>query len=125
MAAKKKRSSIPRYKKMRRAQRLDTAISWIEVSPGKNIVKGYANHFAVDPVTAIIELRMLGFTISADYESSVKQSIKNRSRQKKMRKEQKTKFDEVPGVNSDADFAFIAGYTSGEVPGHSYKRSWH
>ena len=45
------------------------ATCWVEQYKGKDIVAGYATGFAVDPPCAVIELRMLGVTIDAEWES--------------------------------------------------------
>ncbi|XZE56195.1 hypothetical protein SH139x_002291 [Planctomycetaceae bacterium SH139] len=52
---------------MKRAGRLIAARSWLSAYTGKNIVRGYCKHFAVDWRCAAIELQMLGVKIDPDY----------------------------------------------------------
>lgn len=72
---KKNRNRGPRRKRMRRPVRLQAAVKWRSGYGGKNIVPGYARWFGVDLVCAIIELRMLGVAIDAEYEQRVRRTI--------------------------------------------------
>jgi hypothetical protein len=49
-----------------------TTTAWVRRYAGKNIVKGYSNWFAVDPLCAIIELRRLGVAIEEQYEKQIR-----------------------------------------------------
>ena len=46
---------------------------------GKNVVRGYARWFGVDVLCAIVELRMLGTTVPAEYEAQIRQTIAARN----------------------------------------------
>jgi hypothetical protein len=60
---------------MRRTARLQAAVKWRSGYGGKNIVHGYARWFGVDLVCAVVELRMLGVAIEAEYEQQIRRSI--------------------------------------------------
>ena len=51
------------------------APTWLPTYGGKNIVRGYARWYAVDRICAIIELRMLGVAVPAEYEAQVRLTI--------------------------------------------------
>jgi len=118
MAAKKKRESSNNRAKTTqpRSSRLLKGKTWISSYAGKNIVRGYAKHFRVDLLCAIKELRLLGIMISELYEQSVQQTLAAQASQKKFTEEQKTSFTAEGMSDSDDDFVFIIGYTSGGVP---------
>lgn len=65
----------PRRKRMRRAARLQSAATWLPSYGGKDIVRGYARWYAVDRLCAIVELRMLGVAVAAEYEAQVRLTI--------------------------------------------------
>jgi hypothetical protein len=97
--------------------RLKLAKDWVKLYPGKNIVKGYAKNFGVDKLCAIKELRLSGIEISEEYENQIRQSIEEIKRQKKLRKEKgEQELKSLTDFDSDENFAFIAGYTSGGFP---------
>ena len=102
---------------MKRKYRLSSAKAWIPNYSGKNIVKGYANWFGTDLICSIKELRMNGVLVSEEYEKKVLNSIKANlaAKQKKDEIANQMKFKEL-GIESDGNFAFIAGYTSGGMP---------
>jgi hypothetical protein len=103
-------------KAVNRTKRLKLAPRWINAYTGKNMVRGYARHFSVDLICAITELRMLGFTVSENYELAVKRSIADRSLQKKKRREAKTSAANSPDEMNNGEFIFVAGYTSNGFP---------
>ena len=72
---KKNRNLGPRRKRMRRPARLMAAPKWLPTYGGKDIVRGYARWYAVDRICAIIELRMLGVAVPAEYEAHVRCTI--------------------------------------------------
>ena len=119
MARKKKRQPGPRRKRMTRQGRLSSAktTDWVKQYGGKNIVKGYAKWFSVDPLCAVIELRMLGVNISPEREAQIRASIEARAAEK-LRKKNAAVDAELEDLYSDSDdtFAYIAGYTPGGVP---------
>jgi hypothetical protein len=55
------------------------AVKWRSGYGGKNIVRGYARWFGVDPICAITELRMLGVAVDPDYEAQLRQTIAARA----------------------------------------------
>ena len=118
MARKKKSRQAPRRKRMTRRGRVSAARAtrWVEQYKGKDIVAGYANWFAVDPLCAVIELRMLGVTIGAERESRMKAAIEARTTERKRRQELRAPQLEQLPPDSDETFAFIAGYTSAGAP---------
>jgi hypothetical protein len=72
---KKNRYLGPRRKRMRRPARLMSAATWLPSYTGKNIVRGYARWYGVDLLCAIVELRMLGVAVAAEYEAQVRLTI--------------------------------------------------
>jgi hypothetical protein len=110
-----KKSDTPKRKRMNRSGRLQSAKGWICVYRGKNLVQGYAKHFGTNLLLAIFELRILGITVSTEYEEAIKRSMADRAKQKqsisKLAKEH-----EAPNNWEDENFSFIAGYTSGGAP---------
>lgn len=90
-------------------------MSWIKEYNGKNIISGYAKWFGVDKICAIKELKMIGVEISEALENQIKASIKSRIEQKRILRE-KRKIAENMLIESDENFAFIAGYTSAGFP---------
>ncbi|MFN8742020.1 MAG: hypothetical protein ACK5YR_19000 [Pirellula sp.] len=68
MAKKKKNRYLgPRVKRMNRKQRLIVGRKWLEEYTGKNKVRGYCKHFAVDWRCAVVELTSFGVPISPEY----------------------------------------------------------
>ena len=103
-------------KTLNRTKRLKLAPRWISAYTGKNSVRGYARHFSVDLICAIIEMRMLGYPVLEEYELAVKRSIADRSLQRKKREKAKAAAANPPDDISNGEFIFIAGYTSNGVP---------
>jgi len=114
---KRKKTLAPRHNRMDRKRRLDSAKHWIAKYKGKNIIKGYKNHFGVDWLCAIKELQMLGVGLDPEYVEKLKLSVKNRIIEKQRFKERK-KQDLANEISWDSDqtFAYIAGYTSAGFP---------
>ena len=105
---------------MNREQRLKSARStcWLEKYEGKNPVKGYRKAFGVDILCAVEELKLLGMTISKEYEDQLKLTVKNRieaKRRKRARREEEGE-KQIHGLDQDEYFGFIAGYTPGGAP---------
>jgi hypothetical protein len=121
MGKKKNGSSTPRCKRMRRQGRLQVAKHWLTIYPGKNIVRGYARHFAVDLLCAVKELEMLGNQFKPEYIDQLKRTIAGQIEQKQERKRLKMEEEMISSLDSDDEFCFIAGYTSG---GASYGVTW-
>jgi hypothetical protein len=116
MARKKKSQQTPRRKRMTRHGRLSaaSAIRWVEQYKGKDIVAGYANWFGVDPLCAVIGLRMLGVTIDPEKEIQAKATIEARTVARRRRRELRAQAEpEQLPPDSDETVALIAGYTPG------------
>ncbi len=111
----KKNSQTPKRKRLTKQARLNAAKSWIEEYQGKSIISGYAKWFGVDKISAIAELTAIGVMIPDDLKNQIIDSINSRTEETKRRKE-KAKIMEKPPIDSDENFAFIAGYTSGGFP---------
>jgi hypothetical protein len=112
---KKRKNLAPKRTTLPRPRRLLKAKDWIGTYTGKNIVRGYARHFRVDLLAAIKELRMLGVTVTTEYETAVKHTMADRTEQNRKKKEAKQNADTLKEFQ-DGEFAFIAGYTSGGLP---------
>ena len=101
---------------MNRVARLQSAKStqWVQKYSGKNIVRGYCNWYGVDQLSAVIELRQLGVSISAEREEEIRRSMASRAASAIARRES----PENQGWDPDSDdtFAFIAGYTPAGLP---------
>lgn len=91
------------------------ASEWIKGYNGKNLISGYAKWFGVDKICAMNELKIIGVTISETMEKQVLASVKARIEQKRIMKE-KRNFVDDKDIDSDENFAYIAGYTSGGAP---------
>ena len=105
----------PKRKRLKRPARLIMASEWIKVYNGKNLISGYAKWFGVDKICAMNELKIIGVTISEAMEKQVLASVKARIEQKRIMKE-KRNFVDDKDIDSDENFAYIAGYTSGGAP---------
>lgn len=117
MAAKKKhKNNNPGKRTQPRSRRLRKGKAWTEKYEGKNIVRGYAKHFRVDLLCAIKELRLLGIQITEQYEQAVKQTLETRAGQRQLQKEHESPLSTDLTGDSDDNFAFIIGYTSGGAP---------
>ena len=94
--------------------RAANATRWVDQYKGKDIVAGYANWFGVDPLCAVMELRMLGVTIDPEREIQIKATIEAQTVARRCRQELRAQAEpEQLSPDSDETFAFISGYTSG------------
>jgi hypothetical protein len=109
------KKQTPRRKNLTKKGRLDSAKDWITKHDGKNLISGYAKWFGVDKICAINELKTLGVIIPEKLENQIVESHKRRIELRKLAKE-KTEVLDIAGYDSDDDFAFIVGYTSGGFP---------
>jgi hypothetical protein len=104
---------------MTRQDRISSAkgSGWVKQYGGKNIIKSYANWFAVDLLCAVIELRMLGMNITPEREAQIKASIEARAAENRRRKSTAAEA-ELEGLYSESDdtFAYIADYTPSGAP---------
>jgi hypothetical protein len=104
-------------KTLHRNKRRKSAAEWVKSYSGKRIVHGYAKRYGVDKLCAVKELRLIGLEISEDYENQLRQSIEALKKQRQFRKDKKEQeLDSLLGFESNENFAFIAGYTSGGFP---------
>lgn len=87
----KRKSKLPRHKRMKREARLQSAKHWIPKYEGKNIVRGYSKHYNVNKLCAIKELKILNIEIDEDYMKNLKRSLEA---QKKARQERKRRKEE-------------------------------
>jgi hypothetical protein len=117
---KKKRKLGPRCKRMKRPARLQSAKMWIPTYTGKNLVKGYCKHFAVDLVCAVNELRMLDAKLDEQYVARALQSREQAILARQDKKQEEKERANIP-EDSDDNFYFIAGYTSW---GFAYGLTW-
>lgn len=110
---------------MNREGRLQSAKHWVKKYNGKNILSGYGKHFAVDRLCAFIELKMLGIEFPPGYEEQVRRQYEAHIKEKALRKQKKKdalKAEEKWSlIESDAWYAYIAGYTEG---GAAYGITW-
>jgi hypothetical protein len=107
------KNHTPKRKTLTKKGRLDYAKEWITTYNGKNLISGYAKWFGVDKICAINELKIIGVIIPEKLENQIIESHKRRIEQRKLAKEKREVFDLI---ESDENFAFIAGYTSGGFP---------
>jgi hypothetical protein len=111
---KKKKTNAPKRKRLNRNQRIPEAKVWLPSYNGKNIVKGYSKWFGVDLLCAITELRLIGETISKEYENEVRKSL-NAKQKKKKKNKTITNFEDEVYTDLENEFGF-AGYTSNGFP---------
>ena len=112
---KKKKKNSPKRKRLSRNQRIPKAKEWLSSYNGKNIVKGYSKWFGVDLLCAITELRLIGVTISQEYENEVRKSL-NANKKKQKKNKTFANFDDEVYTDLENEFEFIAGYTSNGFP---------
>lgn len=99
-----------RFKRTKRAERLASGRVWLKGYKGKHAVKSYRARYGTDRVTAAIELKLLGYPISEERITEMKQEVATVAAAKKVAREA-----ELQG-NQDDTFAYIAGYTCSGVP---------
>lgn|SRR5690349_9922422 len=107
-------TSIPRRKRFNREQRLQSARHWVKTYSGRDIVRGYRKWYGVSTVCAILELRQLGFTVSEDRLAQARVTEAQTARRRAVQKEAARSEEE--NLDSDLNFAYIAGYTEGGAP---------
>jgi len=112
--------NVSKQKRRTKKYRQGAATEWIKNYEGQDIVKGYSKWFGVNLICAMRELRKKEVEIGAEEEKEIRQKNRqieeqrrmNREKLKAKREEKKEQYDDF----SNAEFAFIAGYTSGGVP---------
>lgn len=112
---KKKKKAAPPKRTLKRPQRLQMAAIWLTTvsCTGRQLVHAYARKYHTDLLASIAELRMLGVEISADYEAAIRRSVADRITRKQHKIEERNLSS---AVESDENFAYIVGYTSGGAP---------
>lgn len=88
---------------MNRAGRLQTGKMFIENYPGKKIVKGYSKWYGVSLLTAVIELKILGVTISEEYITQLEITEENKIKQRQKRKEEKALQERLMEEESESE----------------------
>ena len=120
MSRKKKGPLPPRTLRMNRARRLQSARPWLALQRGRpadRIARSYRKRFGVDWLSAISELTALGIVFDAKWcEQLVRTLEGSRLVNARRRAERNDAAADAGGVESDGQFAFIAGYTEGGAP---------
>lgn len=109
------KKQTPRRKSLTKQGRLDSAKDWITKYDGQNLVSGYAKWFGVDKICAINELKVFGVIIPESLENHIIERHKRKIEQRRTAKD-KIEVLDITVNDSDDNFAFIAGYTSGGFP---------
>ena len=109
------KKQTPRRKTLTKKGRLASAKDWITKYNGQNLISGYAKWFGVDKICAINELKTLGVVIPEKLENQIVESLKRKVEQRKLEKEKAEVLD-IANYDTDNNFAFIVGYTSGGFP---------
>ena len=113
MPRQKNQLQSPRRKRMTREDRLQsaTAARWVERYQGKDIIKDYSKWFAVDPLCALTELKILGVRIDDERERQIRDLIQARAGTRRRRKGSPA---EDHNADCDETFAQIIGVHSGK-----------
>lgn len=113
---RRNRSKTPRYKRMKRVCRLQLASHWVPKYEGKDLIRGYSKHFAVDPLCAIKELLMLGLEIPTQRIAQVQATVLHKQRQRARKREREKQKEQKQAMSSYGQlfghneyFAFIGG----------------
>lgn len=122
----KKRKGKAAKKAMKFAERKAKAEKWVVeydgTSYGGDIIKAYRKKFAVDRMKAVVELQLLGVSLTKEQIDREKAAVKayqelQRAKRKKIREQKRIQKDN-PVFHEDQDdtFYYIVGYTSGGAP---------
>ena len=112
-------NGVPRRLRMNRAARLQSAKHWLPTYTGCDVVKGYRKWYGVSTVCAITELRQLGIKVDEQRLIQAKRTEESTTLQrakKRQERAEKRVEEETPLVESDENFAYIAGYTNWGFP---------
>ncbi|KPL60467.1 hypothetical protein [Rossellomorea vietnamensis] len=104
---KKRHTSTPRHKRMNRQSRLQAAPHWIPKYDGKNLVHGYAKHFGVNKLAAVVELELLGYPIDVQYKQLLKQDEIRKEKEAHRRKAKALEGEEIDEWWWDEDGPFF------------------
>jgi hypothetical protein len=118
---KKRKPKSPRRLRMNRAQRLQSARVWLLEQSGREparIGAAYRRWYGVDWFCAIEELSRLGVNFDPKWTERLKTSLEGQQRARAAKRVAKSRAEAMTGCDEDSDenFAFIAGYTSGGFP---------
>lgn len=83
----RKKPLPPRFKRMNRKRRLQSAKHWLKKYNGKNVARGYRKHYGVDMLCAIKGLQMLGVKLDPAYVEQVRHSVQVQAMARRKRKE--------------------------------------
>jgi len=84
---RKHNHGIPRTKRMKRSDRLQSAVLWLKEFEGKNVLRSYCKRYGVDWRCAAIELSRLGIELDPAYLSQREQSERQLADKRKRRRE--------------------------------------
>jgi hypothetical protein len=121
MARKKQKRTGSKKRKLKgRERRLSLAPEWIVSHRGKrDMVKKHCKTFNVDRECAIKELEELGVQHDPDYLTACRKTFSSQLKDENLHNAiSRLEFDAYHGIEpeSDDNFAYIAGYTSGGFP---------
>ncbi len=105
---------------MKRHDRLQSAKAWMTTQQGRTAVqigKSYRQWYGVDWPCAIQELTRLGVAFDPEWVAALTRSLAGHHRVRAARRVRKADGDDTGfGEDSNAEFAYIAGYTPNGVP---------
>ena len=112
---RKKLNAIPRRKRLKQADRLQSGKQWLANYTGTHAVRSYMKWYGVDLFCAITELQLLGFQLE---KNTLEQMLlaKEKIMAARKRKKEQAKLIEIITAENEYDFAYIAGFTSGGCP---------
>lgn len=116
-----KKVTYPKYKRLKRKDRLEAGKAWLPKYTGNNAVIGYSKHFGVNKLCAALELQMLGYQIPKEQLEKLKAEEMRIQKTAEKRKLMKKSENNDDIHDSDETFYYIAGYTSNGTP---YGLTW-
>jgi hypothetical protein len=111
----KKKPLPPRVKRMNRQGRLNSARAWLTKYGGKNVLRGYCKHFAVDWRSAAIELKMLGVKIDPNY---LAQREKTEAELIEQRRAKKQRAEEIKNQHWHPYTDSLSAFLDGDYEAH-------
>ncbi len=100
MKKKKRHSSVPRHKRLKKKDRLQAAVHWIPKYNGNNLVHGYAKHFGLNKLSALVELGILGYKIEEKYKQQLQQ-VERKKEKAALERKRKAEEDELEELFHD------------------------
>jgi len=119
MSRKKRQPLPPRRLRMDRARRLQSARRWLETQVGRTpiqVAKSYRKWFGVDWPCAVQELGSLGIHLDPEWVAQLYRSLEGSQQARRERARMRESEAGRANVDSDENFAYIAGYTPGGAP---------